>query len=135
MILICCLLPINKLVFDNLCLEIIFSCLPLHTLLGTCNRVCKKWNDVIARKKFLQWRKLYYKYKLNQVDDTDDTLELLSPGKVFPENAEDPILWLLHYVESVYENERLRCSGININNIYAKIMQMEFYNLQCTLAK
>jgi len=99
-------------------LEIVFSCLPLHTLLGTCNRVCKSWNDVISRKKFLQWRKLYYKYKLKHVDDDDDdeSLELPSPEFLFitefPEYAEDHILWLLHYVESVFKRKQHIFSSI-----------------------
>jgi len=97
-------------------LEIVFSCLPLHTLLGTCNRVCKSWNDVISRKKFLQWRKLYYKYKLKQVDDDDESLELSSPEFLFvtefPDHSEDQILWLLHYVESVFKRKPYIFSSI-----------------------
>ena len=44
-------------------LQIVFSCLPLQTLLTTCTRVCSQWRDIISENKFLQWRKLYYRYK------------------------------------------------------------------------
>ena len=44
-------------------LQVVFSCLPLQTLLTTCTRVCPQWRDIISQNKFLQWRKLYYRYK------------------------------------------------------------------------
>ena len=45
-------------------LEIVFTCLPLSTLLGTCTLVCSTWRDIIANPKFIRRRKLYYKTKL-----------------------------------------------------------------------
>ena len=60
-------------------LEIVFSCLPLSTLLGSCTLVCSTWRDIIAHHKFIRWRKLYYKIKAGQClehpqEDEDDDL-------------------------------------------------------------
>ena len=45
-------------------LERIFSNMPLRDLLMTESLVCKKWHDIIARSKFLPWRKSYHQYKI-----------------------------------------------------------------------
>ena len=53
-------------------LEIVFTCLPLSTLLGTCTLVCSTWRDIIANPKFIRRRKLYYKTKLQGVLEDED---------------------------------------------------------------
>ena len=45
-------------------LEIVFSCLPITTILGTCTLVCSTWRDIIAKPTFLKRRKIYYRTKL-----------------------------------------------------------------------
>ena len=50
-------------------LEIVFTCLPLATLLGTCTLVCSTWRDIIANPKFIRRRKIYYKTKLRAEEE------------------------------------------------------------------
>eukprot|EP00092_Neocalanus_flemingeri_P015188 GFUD01016405.1.p1 GENE.GFUD01016405.1~~GFUD01016405.1.p1 ORF type:complete len:854 (+),score=279.75 GFUD01016405.1:80-2641(+) len=93
-------------------LEIVFSQLPLFSLLCTCSRVCKQWHSIIGQSKFLQWRKLYYRYKLDMEYDKDKEndsllLELDHPSVIFsthqptttttPSSPPDHLSWLLNY--------------------------------------
>jgi hypothetical protein len=66
-------------------LEVVFSQLPLFSLLCTCSRVCKQWHSTIGQNKFLQWRELYYRYKLDMEynEDKEDTLCQFC-GRTFP---------------------------------------------------
>jgi len=93
-------------------LEVVFSQLPLATLLSTCSRVSRHWNSIIGQAKFLMWRKLYYRYKLdmeynqNEDNEQDIQLELDHPSSIFtsyqppisnPPEPVDPLSWLLHF--------------------------------------
>ena len=105
-------------------LQIVFSCLPLQTLLTTCTRVCSQWRDIISEKKFLQWRKLYYRYKadseLNFQDVTDEEqprpLELNHPALLLRDlqtklGENSPVLscdiaLLLSFSQEMYRTEK-----------------------------
>ena len=47
-------------------LEQIFAHVPLIELLVIMQNVCKTWYEIISRPKFLQWKKSYYRYKLDK---------------------------------------------------------------------
>jgi len=99
-------------------LEVVFSQLPLFSLLSTCSKVCKQWYEIIKQKKFLQWRKLYYRYKLDPEYVQQDDDELDHPFVIFsscnspvtgsvPEDVSaDPLPWLLHFIQHKYERKQ-----------------------------
>ena len=105
-------------------LEVVFSCLPLQTLLGTCSLVCRDWWDIISQKKFLQWRKLYFKYKLQEdFDDEDGILELKHPKIIYKSakaenDRNDPLQWLLDQSEEVYKYKTHLFSRITSHSRY-----------------
>jgi len=100
-------------------LEVVFSQLPLFSLLSTCSKVCKQWYEIIKQKKFLQWRKLYYRYKLDPdyAKQDSDEHELEHPSVIFsscnspvtssvPEDVSaDPLPWLLHFIQHKYQRK------------------------------
>jgi len=105
-------------------LEVVFSQLPLFSLLCTCSRVCRQWHSIIARGKFLQWRKLYYRYKLDMEYDQDqeeDTLPLVleldhpsvilssyQPTTTIDTSADSPLdhlSWLLHFTSHKFHTK------------------------------
>lgn len=54
----------------NELLEQVLARLGMQDLLLTCNRVCKRWNDVICNPYFLVQRKRYYRFKSERCSDT-----------------------------------------------------------------
>ena len=86
-------------------LEIVFSCLPLQTLLTTCSRVSSQWRDIICKKKFLQWRKLYYRYKA----DCQLTFDDVEEGQERPLELEHPALLLRRHVDDAATLRLRRC--------------------------
>jgi F-box protein 18 (helicase) len=59
-------------------MEEVLSHLPVSHLYTSCRLVCRKWNDIIQRKKFLYWKKLYYKYKSGRCPEASKTVTSLS---------------------------------------------------------
>jgi len=101
-------------------LEVVFSQLPLFSLLCTCSRVCKQWHSIIGQNKFLQWRKLYYRYKLDmeyhKEKDFENRVELelehpsvifssYKPSNITLESQLDPLSWLLHFTTDKYQRK------------------------------
>ena len=84
-------------------LEIVFTCLPLATLLGTCTLVCSTWRDIIANPKFIRRRKIYYKTKLGAA-------EQFLENEVTPETNEgksvNRVVALLTYCHNEYEKKQ-----------------------------
>ena len=110
-------------------LEIVFSCLPLQTLLGTCSLVCSSWNDIISQSKFLKWRKAYFKYKRNDSDDdpfeddeawTASTRELLGleESESVIGKFEAPLFRLILRMQKFYEHK---------SKLFSRIKLMERY--------
>ena len=110
-------------------LEIVFSSLPLQTLLGTCSRVCSSWHSVISHDKFLHWRKLYNKYKIDQDNYSSDH----NPSSIIENSLEDlemesavskerlketPLLWLVVYSQHLYKHKP---------HLFTRIQTMERY--------
>uniref|UniRef100_A0A224YT28 F-box protein helicase 18 n=1 Tax=Rhipicephalus zambeziensis TaxID=60191 RepID=A0A224YT28_9ACAR len=54
----------------NELLEQVLACIGMQDLLLTCNRVCKRWHDVIHNPHFLVHRKRYYRFKSERCSDT-----------------------------------------------------------------
>ncbi|KAL5516960.1 hypothetical protein EMCRGX_G002419 [Ephydatia muelleri] len=44
-------------------LEMILCQVNIRHLYFSCRLVCKRWNDVVRREKFIQWKKTYYRHK------------------------------------------------------------------------
>ena len=80
----------------NELLQIIFSCLPLQTLLGTCTRVCCHWQEIISENKFLKWRKLYFRYKADSRLTFEDVE--FRTGSERPLELDHPALLLRRHV-------------------------------------
>ena len=82
-------------------LQVVFSCLPLQTLLTTCTRVCSQWRDIISQTKFLQWRKLYYRYKADSELTFQDVVDEDQPR---PLELDHPALLLRDLKTKLGEN-------------------------------
>ena len=82
-------------------LQVVFSCLPLQTLLTTCTRVCSQWRDIISQNKFLQWRKLYYRYKADSELTFQDVTDEAQPR---PLELDHPALLLRDLKTKLGEN-------------------------------
>ena len=82
-------------------LQVVFSCLPLQTLLTTCTRVCSQWRDIISQTKFLQWRKLYYRYKADSELTFQDVVDEDQPR---PLELDHPALLLRDLKTKMGEN-------------------------------
>ncbi|KAL1415063.1 hypothetical protein MTO96_029841 [Rhipicephalus appendiculatus] len=54
----------------NELLEQVLALIGMQDLLLTCNRVCKRWRDVIHNPHFLVQRKRYYRFKSERCSDT-----------------------------------------------------------------
>ncbi|KAK3101454.1 hypothetical protein FSP39_003705 [Pinctada imbricata] len=63
-------------------LEKIFCQLPILDLCLTCNRVCKRWNDIISEEKFLKFKKLYYKLKRDVGEARADVQQIMWQNKM-----------------------------------------------------
>eukprot|EP00731_Ephydatia_muelleri_P002223 Em0001g2223a len=56
-------------------LEMILCQVNIRDLYFSCRLVCKRWNDVVMREKFIQWKKTYYCHKI-----TGDCLHSIGGG-------------------------------------------------------
>jgi len=95
-------------VFPPEVLEMIFSHLPLFNLLCTCSRVCKQWHYIISQDKFLKWRKLYFKFKLNSVIE-GKAKELNHPSRIYSSFKspidQDPLSWLIFFTDDFFKGK------------------------------
>uniref|UniRef100_A0A915L087 F-box domain-containing protein n=1 Tax=Romanomermis culicivorax TaxID=13658 RepID=A0A915L087_ROMCU len=68
-------LPRNKEIqfisFPDEIIEIIFAFLPIHDILCSLTRVCRRFNALISGEKFLKYKKLYYRYNAGNRSFTD----------------------------------------------------------------
>jgi len=118
-------------------LEVVFSQLPLFSLLSTCSRVCRQWHSIIGQNKFLQWRKLYYRYKLDMEYHKERELEnrveleLEHPSVIYSsykpsittlETQLDPLSWLLHFTSQRYQRKCHMFTTISRHPRYSEAM-------------
>jgi len=58
-------------------LELVLANLPLKELLTSCSLVCRQWHSLINRPGFLQHRKFYWRYRLDEERAVEDIAQLL----------------------------------------------------------
>jgi len=114
-------------------LEVVFAHLPLFCLLSTCSIVCKQWHSIITQRKFLQWRKLYYKYKLDpyfdKKEEAGSCLELKHPSLINSREigslveVEDALLNLLYICKDRYQMKMQYFSTIVDHPQYSEAKQ------------
>ena len=50
----------------NEVLEHVFCHIPCQDLMRTMRIVCRRWNDIIMRRRYVPWKKAYFRYKLGE---------------------------------------------------------------------
>ena len=92
-------------------LEVVFSCLPLHSLLTTCSKVCRHWHAIINHENFLRWRKSYYKLKVKHSDEEEESQHNIMCGEVNE-------FFSTREMNNYYDEERSKLSAADFIRLY-----------------
>ncbi|XP_064417301.1 F-box DNA helicase 1 isoform X2 [Latimeria chalumnae] len=73
----------------------IFSCLPALDLYRHISLVCQHWREIVKDPLFVPWKKLYYRYKMEESQAVQKVQQILTENKI----TEDQKLCVLNFIK------------------------------------
>ncbi|KAK7503582.1 hypothetical protein BaRGS_00005121 [Batillaria attramentaria] len=107
-------------------IENIFCRLPMLDLCLNMNLVCTAWNDIISNEKFVPWKKLYHRLKLDE-EDAKQAVEQIIQAK----DMSQPSLRLLNLITYMQSFKRVTKE----NNMCQLLQQHPKYSWAVALLK
>ena len=109
----------------NEVLEHVFCHIPCQDLMRTMRIVCRRWNDIIVRRRFQPWKKSYFRYKVGEngrglmIGESDDDDE--PPKK--KNKKKEPSLQL----DLDWKIEELKKAMSNVANVWNEKINADQY--------
>ena len=90
-------------------LEHVFANIPGLDLMRTMRRVCRRWNDIIVRRRFQPWKKSYFRYKVGEngrklIEESDDEEEPPKKKKKKEPSLQQDLDWKIEELKKAMSN-------------------------------